>query len=319
VATRAILYDAEGRDREVPLEAGMADHLAERHLLWIDVDTRGAPDVAELERVLDLPSGVGEELRDPSERAVARHYPKAVHLTIFAVDDPGESEEPPKERAIDVWAGENHVVTVHDGAIDSFEAFIESVRGESRLGALSSADLMTALIDSVLNSYLRHVEVLERRVDELDERAIRQRESPRFLGEVVRVRRRVAALRRTLTPHREAFAPLSRADFHLPELGRPWPALLDRLELSIGAVENVRDLLIGTMDIYLSGLADRTNRVMQRLAVINAVLLPAIVLAGVMGMNFEIPFFDDPSNFAVVVVAMIVLGVASLLVARRWA
>ena len=49
-------------------------------------------------------------------------------------------------------------------------------------------------------------------------------------------------------------------------------------------------------------------------------LLPAVVLAGVMGMNFKLGFFDNPENFWLVVVAMLGLAVGILGFARfrRW-
>jgi Mg2+ and Co2+ transporter CorA len=59
---------------------------------------------------------------------------------------------------------------------------------------------------------------------------------------------------------------------------------------------------------------------MRVLTVVSSVLLPSVVIAGVMGMNFQIGFFDDPANFIVVLAAMITLAVATLAVARwkRW-
>jgi Mg2+ and Co2+ transporter CorA len=56
---------------------------------------------------------------------------------------------------------------------------------------------------------------------------------------------------------------------------------------------------------------------MKVLTMLSAVLLPAVVLAGVMGMNFQLPFFDEASNFFVVVTVMAVLAVA-IIIAARW-
>ena len=80
---------------------------------------------------------------------------------------------------------------------------------------------------------------------------------------------------------------------------------------------NLRDLLLGTFDIHMGRSAQDTNDVMKLLTLLSAVLLPAVVLAGVMGMNFQLPFFGDPGNFFIVVGAMVVLAVAILLAARR--
>jgi len=41
-----------------------------------------------------------------------------------------------------------------------------------------------------------------------------------------------------------------------------------------------------------------------------------VVLAGVMGMNFHMPFFDDTENFFIVVASMVVLGAVILAIAR---
>lgn len=62
--------------------------------------------------------------------------------------------------------------------------------------------------------------------------------------------------------------------------------------------------------------AHRTNNVMKVLTVLNAVLLPAIVLAGVMGMNFRIAFFQEPTNFWLVVGGMLALATAIIAVSR---
>jgi Mg2+ and Co2+ transporter CorA len=50
------------------------------------------------------------------------------------------------------------------------------------------------------------------------------------------------------------------------------------------------------------------------------VLLPAVVIAGVMGMNFRAPLFDDPGNFMVVLTAMALLaaGILGFARLRRW-
>jgi Mg2+ and Co2+ transporter CorA len=55
---------------------------------------------------------------------------------------------------------------------------------------------------------------------------------------------------------------------------------------------------------------------MKVLTIVSAVLLPGVVLATVMGMNFHLAFFDEPSNFWVVILAMVALATAILAVAR---
>jgi Mg2+ and Co2+ transporter CorA len=134
----------------------------------------------------------------------------------------------------------------------------------------------------------------------------------------VAVRRRIAMLRHELAPQREVFAALVRPVEEDPPspIGWPWSGLNDRLERALDAIEQVRDQLIGSFDLVMTRTGQQTNDVMRVLTVISSVLLPSVVIAGVMGMNFKVGFFDDPSNFLVVLGAMTVLALGILGVAR---
>jgi Mg2+ and Co2+ transporter CorA len=161
-------------------------------------------------------------------------------------------------------------------------------------------------------------ELIERDIDELDQLALHGRRGDDVLARIVELRRRIGLVRRTLAPHREALAALARPEMRVDELiGRPWPGLSERLERALDAVEMLRESLLGTYDIHMGRVAQRANDVMRSLTLLSAILLPAVVLAGVMGMNFELPFFGAPTNFYVVIAVMI--GLAALIaVVARW-
>ena len=148
--------------------------------------------------------------------------------------------------------------------------------------------------------------------------AVRNRADASFLATVLGLRRRIARLRRALAPNREALLPLERPDVALTsELGAVWPGITQRLERAIDGVENARELLVGSFDLYLGRSSQRTNDVMKVLTLVSAIALPAVVLAGVMGMNFKLPFFDESGNFFLVAGAMIGFA-AGILAIARW-
>jgi Mg2+ and Co2+ transporter CorA len=114
------------------------------------------------------------------------------------------------------------------------------------------------------------------------------------------------------------FTGLARPEIELhPGFDRPWPGLADRVERTLDAVENVRELLLGTFDIHMGRTAKDANDVVKVLTLVSAVLLPGVVLAGIMGMNFRLPLFEDPSNFWLVIATMVVLA-AAVLGTARW-
>jgi magnesium transporter len=240
-----------------------------------------------------------------------------LHLTLEALEPADGERDRLVRREIDLVARRNLVLSVHAGQVSAVERYIDGLDGETRLGAHDAADLMSALVDEVLIGYFQIVELIERDIDDLDQRALHGRPKDDILSALVSLRRRISIARRTLAPHREALAALARPEIESDEsLGQPWPGLVDRLEGALAAIDSVRDSLLGTYDIHMGRVSQHANDVMKTLTLLSGVLLPAVVLAGIMGMNFKVPFFDDAANFWIVVGSMIGMAIAILAVAR---
>jgi Mg2+ and Co2+ transporter CorA len=316
MSTRSILFATKEQDREVDLDSSLVADLADEQLLWVDVGGAGHDAVRAAGETLELPSQAIDGVLTARERATLDRFPDALRLRLVAVQ-PTAAHEALEPAIIDIIAARNRVLTVHRGDVAAFDRFVAGIHGSTQLGRLDAASFVSALVDSVLAGFLEVVEDVEQRVDALDEQALRTADPEIFLEEVVHLRRRVARLRRALAPLRLAVAPLGRPDLDIPGLGEPWPGLTDRLERVIDTVENARELLIGSFDVFMARHAERTNDIMKALTILNAILLPAAVVAGVMGMNFALGFFQDPANFWIVVALMLVMA-ATILGVSRW-
>lgn len=258
-----------------------------------------------------------ETMAEDDGRARLTRSQDRLHLTLQALEP--DDEDPPRliRHELDLLIGPNVVISLHDGPIQALDRFVAGLDGETRLGALRAADLLSSLVDEVFAGYFLVVEMVEREIDALDQRALRGSRRDDVLTAIVGVRHRVAVIRRTLAPHREAIAAMARPEMQVEEaIGQPWPGLSDRLERAMDAVEGLRQSLLGTYDVHMGRVAQRANDVMKALTVMSGVLLPGVVLAGLMGMNFKEPLFDDPQNFYLVLGAMAGFAVLILGVAR---
>ncbi len=313
---RTILFAAHEDDRVVDLSSELVARLVDEQLLWVDLDVEDPDAVREAGATLKLPEKAIDGVLGEGDRATLDRFPDALRLRLVAVQ-PTATHEALEPTIIDIVAARNRVLTVRRGEVPAFDRFVGGIHGPTRLGLLDAAGFVSALVDSVLAAFLEVVEDVEQRVDALDEQALRTADPEIFLEEVVRLRRRVARLRRALAPLRLAVAPLGRPDLEIPGLGEPWPGLTDRLERVIDTVENARELLIGSFDVFMARHAERTNDIMMALTILNAILLPAAVVAGVMGMNFALGFFEDAANFWIVVALMLLMA-GTILGVSRW-
>jgi magnesium transporter len=277
--------------------------------------------------VLEIPL---EELRTAEEGVVGQvrllRNAQRLQLTVGSLEPVNgeaaletESVEPPEliSRDIDLVAGENVVISLHDGPSPTLDRFRAGLDDETRLGVLTAGDVLSSLIDEVLDGYFLVVELIEREIDLLDRAALHGHRSEDILGRIVALRVRIGLVRRALAPHRHSISSLALRAMRIAEtIGQPWPGLLDRLEAAMDAVEGLRTNLLGTFDIQTSREAQRANDVMRTLTLLSAVLLPAVVLAGIMGMNFKLEFFDATGNFWIVILGMGALALGILGVSR---
>jgi magnesium transporter len=49
----------------------------------------------------------------------------------------------------------------------------------------------------------------------------------------------------------------------------------------------MRDIMTGTLDVYLSSVSNRLNQVMKVLTVMSSIFIPLTFIVGVYGMNFH--------------------------------
>ena len=312
---RARLYDANGEDRDVELTAAVVRRIDDRRLLWIDINERSDESIGRLTDALGLEPRLTQQLKTVGQHARLLRFPDRILITLGALERDGDKVG---RRELDVLVGRNLVVTVHEGPLGAIADFEDQLEDENGLGELEAGAFMTGLVDAVLSTYFKEIDAIERDIEALDQVALQLRGGGDFLKTVVVLRQRIAVVRRALTPNRDALAPIVRPDFEVhKDLVRAWPGTIERLERAIDGVDKARELLVGSFDIYLGRTSQRTNDVMKTLTLVSAIALPAIVLAGVMGMNFKPPFFDDANNFFLVIAAMVALAAAILAFSRR--
>jgi Mg2+ and Co2+ transporter CorA len=101
------------------------------------------------------------------------------------------------------------------------------------------------------------------------------------------------------------------------EATRDYQRLEDRLQQAIEAVDTTREMIVGSFDIFMTRTAQTTNDIMKRLTIVSVLLLPAGVIAGIMGMNYKVAIFEWSWMFWVTIGLMLALAGVTLVVAKR--
>jgi magnesium transporter len=221
---------------------------------------------------------------------------------------------------LDVFLGRDFVITVEEPKCAAARRILEPVRAAE--GELRADQLFYRIIDGIVDSYLPVADRFSEVIDDLEDQVL-DRPSPGTLERIFDTKRSLIALRRVLVNTRDVAGHLQRTDCDLIQR-ELWPFLrdvYDHVARNLDLVEMQRDLLSGSLDIYLSSVANRTNQVMKVLTVLGTIALPALVISGIYGMNLRgLPWADSPHGTALVSGVMLATTVVLLVILRlmRW-
>jgi magnesium transporter len=310
----SLLFD-KSEARDVDFE-DVAGKLRSNDLLWIDLDSREGGDVERAASALGLAAKTGERLLQEASAPSLETLPTYVHATVLAA-------KPDRDRLIqvDCVVSERWLLTVRTDEVEVITDFRERVTGEGEFGGLDAPTFLADLLEWVLGSYVTAFEAIEDDLEDTDVAAVRapDDEIEGWVDQLVRLRRQSGRLRRALGAHRQLFVSLAHPEFDAvssERSARRFTALVDQLDRGLDLASTTRESVLGSFELLVARAGHRTNQIMKILTLVSVLLLPATALAGIMGMNFKVGFFQDSTLFWVTVAVMVAVATGTLGVAR---
>jgi magnesium transporter len=321
MSIRAFLYDSSGTDKEVALTAQVVTALHSKQLLWVDVHDFEEDELRQLAALLDLTRDSLFTLLQSEHRPRLDNYGNYSQFNLNAIQRTNGKYAVVE---VDFILSSNLVVTVHRKPVAFLASFDQRIKGDSALGDLDAPSFLAALLDWHVTSYFRLVEELEKEVDKIDAHALQPQHSRDLLSELADLRQRVAFVRRILTPHREVYAGMTRPDFQTvvnSDSALHFQMLAERLDRAIEAVENARELLVGSFDMFTTQTTLRTNEVIKALTLVSFIWFPASVIVGITALLLRAPVNPATTpGFWLMLGSIALIGLLTLLFARlkRW-
>lgn len=219
---------------------------------------------------------------------------------------------------VDFFLGRNYLVSVTHGsslAPRNSQARLDEAVERDLVNVRKGPDyLLHVILDHIVDEKFRAIEALQEELDTAEETVI---EAPgAFKPEtLLQLRRNLLVLRKSLFHEREILVRICRRDSPFVSEGAiyHYRDIYDHLAKFFEAIEIYREMITSLMEIYLSVLnnrmtvvANRTNRIVRRLTLINTIFMPLTLLAGIGGMS-EWSMMTNPKNWRIAYPAFLAL------------
>lgn len=232
----------------------------------------------------------------------------AMHAISFT-----SGEEDIEGIELDIFLGENYIVTHHDFPIQALDRVWESSTKDIRYFKRGADHVLYKLTDELIVDYMQVVEALDEEIEKVEDEVI-GKPSNEVVQRIFILKRATLHLRRVLSPLREVLNKLARDDYSVIDAKDRvyFRDVYDHLVRLHDISESLRDLVGGVLDTYLSVINNRMNEIMKTLTLITTLFMPISFVVGFFGMNFFQPVAPElipwTGNPAFILMMLVVVG-----------
>jgi magnesium transporter len=282
---------------------------------WIDLTYPSPELVQATAEQLGLHPLVAEDIIESNERAKVQLIGDVIHVVSFVLDRTGEVEA----HEIDFVLGRGFLLSVHPAVWDPLKAHQLRV-GLGPVLERGPDFLLWALVDSIVDGYFPVFDRLGDEIDDVQDSAV-ARPIPDTLEKVFRLKRELIRIRHVVAPSREVFAQLTSREFGL--ISEPnvfyYRDVYDHLIRLNDELDSFRELVAGSLEIYLSTINNNLSTIMKRLTGVTVILAGIGAIAGLFGMSEAATAVTgaEGGGFYIVIAGTVVGSILAVLFLRR--
>ncbi len=273
------------------------------NVVWVDFEAEEADEIKEAESVLlkifKFHHLTVEDCLETRNQPKVESFPDYIYFIMHGVKNETNSANF-VTKELDGYLGDNYVVTFRNEpfrSIDNVKRQIRSTPLSCRRGA---AYLLHQILDQLVDLYMPVVDDFDSAINILEDRVFMMTQgNNKVLEEIMDLRRAVARLKRISSRQLDVLYRISHGEFsQISENNLPfYRDVHDHLLRISDLSENYRDLVSSLFDIHFAVTANKTNEVMKVLAVFSTIMLPLSLIAGIYGMNTNLPDSENPNSF----------------------
>jgi len=198
--------------------------------------------------------------------------------------------------AIFVSKNKNNVITVRHGDTKSISKIRQLVEaGKTVLFEKGVGYFVYRLLDEILKTYFIVIDNIEDGIEKIEKDVI---ESPdkKVVSQIFEIKKTLIYFNKSLIANREIIASIEKQ--YVTDITgkhtRLFRDLYNDIVQLIDTSTTLREVLTGTLDVYLSSASNNLNQVMKTLTVGASLILIPTLIASIYGMNFSSSPYNLP-------------------------
>ena len=303
--------------------------LHEGGYIWLNYFNPGKEELYSLVDTMGVHPLSVEDCFDTSQVPKIEHFPTNTFILFNAYSYEGKSlfiDE------VDLFIGKNFLITVSGINSDNrmpLNNVAKIIENDPSLAKGGPAFLTHVVLDYVVDQKFQAFEALEDELEEAEDVVV---DNPAVFkpSELIRLRKFLVNLRKSLFHEREILVKISRMDCpFIPEKAIfHYRDIYDHLAKFFELTETYREIVTSLMELYTSLLnnlmtkvSNETNASVRRLTLIATIFMPLTLIAGIGGMSEWTMITGGSSNWKIAyplfLLGILIIGIIEYYLIRR--
>lgn len=289
-------------------------------ITWINIDgVHEVKIIEELGKIYNFHPLILEDIVDTDQRPKIKDFGDYIFIILKMHYYDKENNEIKIEQ-VSLIFGKNYVISFQEREGDVFDSIRERIRNNiGRIRKARADYLIYALMDAIIDNYFTILEKLGEETEDLEAKVIKD-PVPANLQIIYKLKSELIFLRKSVWPLREVISILEKGEsvlidkstnIYLRDIYGHTIQVMD-------TVETLRDVISGTLDVYLSSVSNKMNEIMKVLTIIATIFIPLTFIAGVYGMNFQyMPELKWVWAYPLILSVMLIIGIVMVIFFKR--
>jgi magnesium transporter len=287
---------------------------------WINIDgVHEVKIIEELGKNYNFHPLILEDIVDTDQRPKIKDFGDYIFIILKMHYYDKENNEIKIEQ-VSLIFGKNYVISFQEREGDVFDSIRERIRNNiGRIRKARADYLIYALMDAIIDNYFTILEKLGEETEDLEAKVIKN-PVPANLQIIYRLKSELIFLRKSVWPLREVISILEKGESALIDKSTNiyLRDIYGHTIQVMDTVETLREVISGTLEVYLSSVSNRMNEIMKVLTIIATIFIPLTFIVGIYGMNFQyMPELKWVWSYPVVLLGMLIIGIIMVFYFRR--
>lgn len=313
-----VLQKTKGKIRPIKdLNALISKKYSLKKQTWIDIDGESEELLGKIGGFYNLHHLAIEDCKTLFHLPKIDYYPGYFFLVFHSFDTDKYYEGEIIWKELDIFFGKNFLITFHRKNIPAIEKLLNFSNQEVLKENLE--DIFYYILDQTVDEYLPYMDRVYIDIDNLEDTIIKSIDSG-SPERIINIKRKLLNIRKIISLERSLILDLSERsyEFFIKDMRFYFMDIYDHLFQVLETLDTYREILSGSMDIYLSSVSNKMNEIMKVLTIIATIILPLTLITGIYGMNFHyMPELYFRYGYYIILILMSVITLIFILFFKR--